>query len=81
MVVSLALVEGLCGNNHSSRPRPPPQNVRNLRYVILSDELAQVLIVTHTDELCMTQVIGAGVAECPLWPIALIGQFAGVATD
>jgi hypothetical protein len=25
----------VCGNNHSSRPRPPPQNVRKLRYVIV----------------------------------------------
>jgi hypothetical protein len=34
MVVSLVLKGWVCGSNHSSRPRPPPQNVRKLRYVI-----------------------------------------------
>src|ERR1039457_4858690 len=41
MVVVLGLKGWVCGNNHSSRPRPPPQNVRKLRYVIVAPRVAR----------------------------------------
>jgi hypothetical protein len=51
MVVLCVWLNGLCGNNYSSRPRPPPQNVRNKFYVIGQGGVASALARLRRERL------------------------------